>query len=101
MPEHNKYRKYNFFVQRYNAAQKINIVPNCNSITVTNVGDNIAIFDAPDSMILYPGTPGTSLGDSRTIGGNEGEVLDRKQINLGFTTVSAGQLVEVIQKYYV
>ena len=75
---------------------------NCNSIMFTNTGDNQANVDGPDGMVLYAGTPGSILGDSRTIGGNEGEILAKKAIRLSFAAPqTAGQLVEVVQKYYV
>ena len=42
----------------------------CNGFTATNTGDNIVTVNG---AILYPGVPGTSLGDSRSFGGNENE----------------------------
>jgi len=92
------YYKYNFSVAAYNSTQRVNVDPNCNGFTVTNTGDTIVRIN---DLILYPGVPGTSLGDSRTFGGNFGEryVGD---IRIQFDQpLGANPLVEVIQKFYV
>lgn len=93
-------RKYDFFIRQYNTTGDIPIVENCNAVTFTNIGDNTAVIDGLNGMQIFPGTVGSILGDSRTIGGNEGEILGRKKVNLAFTTTTAGQLVEVVQKFY-
>ncbi len=89
------YRKYNFQVNYYNQSGFVEVTRGCNSITFTNTGqDPVEV----NGMILYPGTPGTQLGDSRTIGGNEGEIFVGR-ITVTFQTVVAPQL-EIIQKFY-
>jgi hypothetical protein len=61
----------------------------------TNTGVDIVRVNG---AILYPGIPGISLGDSRTFGGNEGEIY------CGNIIVSFASLVtpeiEIIQKFY-
>ena len=90
--------RYNYQVNVYTQTQRVEVVQSCNSITITNIGDTIATVDG---MILYPGTPGTSLGDSRTIGGNQAEILHKKEIVLQFDVpVGASPKIEIIQKFY-
>lgn len=68
----------------------------CNGFTVTNVGDdNVTVND----QILYPGTIGSILGDSRTYGGNRGEIYVGR-IKVSFAGVGANPNVEIVQKVY-
>lgn len=90
--------KYDFQVNTYQTTQRVEVARNCNGITFTNIGDTIVTVEG---MVLYPGTVGTILGDSRTIGGNEGEILHKKQIVVTFATGGAAPNIEIIQKYYV
>jgi hypothetical protein len=92
------YYKYNFSVAVYNTTQRVNVDADCNGFTVTNIGDTIVTVNG---CILNPGVPGTSLGDSRTFGGNFGEryVGD---IRISFSVpLGVAPSVEVIQKFYV
>lgn len=91
------YTEFDFDVQDYVNGQRIAIFKNCNSITITNTGTATAVVD---NITLYPGTVGTSLGDSVTIGGNQNEILTRKSIRLSFPAPAAGQKISIIQKYY-
>lgn len=89
---------FNYTVNTYAQTARIEVEKYCNAITFTNTGDTIARVDG---MVLYPGTPGTSLGDSRTIGGNLGEILHKKEIVLQFDNpAGANPQVEIIQKFY-
>lgn len=90
--------KYDYLVNLYNETQRVEVLPNCASITFTNTGDTVCRVDG---MILYPGTPGASLGDSRTIGGNEGEILNKIQVVLSFNTGGANPQIEIIQRILV
>ena len=90
-------RKYDFVLNVYRSTQNVEVHRNCNAVTITNTGDTICTVEG---MILYPGTPGTSLGDSRTIGGNEGEILSKKQLVVSFNVGGTNPAVEIIQKYY-
>lgn len=94
------YQPYNFTVSNYYQSGRITVERWCNGITITNLGDAPA---SVNGMILYPSaTPGTALGDSRSIGGNEGEIF-KGNLNLSFD-LSGGAVspqVEIIQKFYV
>jgi hypothetical protein len=69
---------------------------NCNGFTIINTG---AVIARINGQILYPGTPGTSNGDSITIGGNAGEIfLGNVQV---IFDAGAGAEVMVTQKYYI
>jgi hypothetical protein len=90
--------KFDYFVNNYFSTQRIEIIPYCNGITFTNLGDTTITVDG---MVLYPGTIGSIIGDSRTIGGNEGEILAKKQITITFPVGGLNPNLEVIQKIYV
>lgn len=94
-----KFLKYNWFTNTYDSSQQISILENCNSLSITNTGDDTVIING--TKILYPGTVGTSLGDSFTIGGNQGEVLDEKRITIAFAGVGVAPKVSIDQKVYV
>lgn len=93
-----KFLKFDTITQTYNASGKISVVRNCNGITVTNLGDEAVTVD---DRILYPGTPGSILGDSYTIGGNGGEIYNKRILNIYFAGGGVNPKVEVTQKYYV
>lgn len=69
----------------------------CNGFTVTNIGTTIVTVD---QEIYYPGVPGVSLGDSRTFGGNLGEIYRGGPIQVSFAA-GAGSQISIIQKVYV
>lgn len=69
---------------------------NCNGFTVVNTGDSIAIVNG---FILYPGTVGTSIGDSISFGGNAGEIY-MGTIDYSFPTPGADPQITVSQKVY-
>ncbi len=81
--------------QEYGPGKAIARVQNCNGFTVTNVGDTTVTVNG---RILYPGVPGTSIGDSVSIGGNRGEIYTGN-INIKFGA-GATPLVLVEQKFY-
>lgn len=92
---------YNIAVNFYNQANQgfINIMPNCNSITITNLGDTIATING---IILFPSpTPATDAGDSVEISGNELDVY-KGNIKLAFNfPVGANPQVQIVQQFYV
>jgi len=51
------------------ASPQIKPLPGCYAFMATNIGDTIVTVN---DEILYPGVPGTSVGDSITIGGHYG-----------------------------
>lgn len=54
-----------------NAGSGVEVPKDCFSIQYTNVGTAIAKVN---NQVIYPGVPGTSLGDSRSMSAHEGEV---------------------------
>ena len=91
------YRKYNFTVQILQKSDWYNVEKLCNGFTVTNIGDTICLVN---DQTFYPGVPGVSLGDSRTYGGNEGE-LYKGVIKVAFQQpLGANPQIELIQKVY-
>lgn len=94
-----QYRRYNFTTNNYALPGDIPRERYCNGFTVTNIGDTpLKINDA----ILFPSaTPATVQGDSKSFGGNEGEIYIGK-LSLSFLQpVLANPLCEIIQKYYI
>jgi len=89
-------RKFDIITQIYNRSGQYEVVDNCNGLTVTNVGADTVIVDG---RTLYPGTVGSIQGDSFTIGGNEGEIYNKRTIVIAFQA-AVGPAVEVTQKYY-
>jgi len=90
-----QFQKYNISVVTINKSGFVNVMENCNSWMVTNTGADIVEVN---DMILYPGTVGTSLGDAKTIGGNENEVY-AGNIKVSFRTL-VNPAVEIVQKAY-
>lgn len=91
-------RKYNISVGTYYASQFVRVVQHCNGYMVRNIGTSTVTVQG---MILYPGVPGTSIGDSVTIGGNRDEIYSGNIIVSFPVPAVAGQLVEITQKYYI
>lgn len=89
-------RKFNLSTKNVTASGSITMERGCNTATFINTGDNIVTVN---DVVLYPGTPGTSVGDSFTFGGNQDEVF-AGFIKVAFQSVSAGQQLTIIQKYY-
>jgi hypothetical protein len=91
--------KYNISVATYNQSGFIDVIENCNGFTFTNLGDTIAEVNG---MVVFPSaTPATDLGDSRSIGGNQGEIYSGN-IKLSFRApVGAAPLIEIAQKFFV
>lgn len=89
--------QFNWFVNITRQSEQVEVLEFCNSISFTNTGDAIATVNG---KLLYPGTIGTILGDSFTIGGNAGEILKERRINISFQA-GANPAVEVIQKIYI
>lgn len=95
-------RTYDDITQNYSRSGQYEIQAECNSFLVTNIGgDAVEVND----KLLLPGVAGqlstTSnvLGDSFSLGGNEGEVYGKKTFTVKFLS-SVAPLIEVTQKYY-
>jgi len=76
----------------------------CNSILVTNIGGDVVLVN---EKLLLPGTlnqlstTSNILGDSFSLGGNEGEVYDKRTIIVKFLGTGTNPLVEITQKYFI
>lgn len=66
----------------------------CNGLTAVNLGTTTMYVN---NIPLYPGTPGTSRGESYTYGGNEGEVFCGR-VDIAFDTGEGNGLI--LQKIY-
>lgn len=75
----------------------IEIMPNCNSITIINIGTTQATVNY--FIPLNAGVPGTSNGESFTFGGNRLEIFNGR-LDIAFPGTGAGNVV-VIQKIYI
>jgi len=89
------FQPYNISVSLITLSGFVPVMENCNSLMFTNTGADIVEVNG---MVLYPGTVGTTLGDSKTIGGNAGEIYTGN-IKVTFRTVVNPQL-EIVQKSF-
>lgn len=97
MNNHTHYRKYTTTTQVIQKSNWYDVQRLCNGFTVTNIGDTIFLFN---DQIFYPGVPGTSLGDSRSYGGNEGEIYSGP-LKVSFQLpLGANPQLELVQKVY-
>lgn len=92
----NKFQKYTVTTQIVQTSDWYTPDRYCNGFTVTNIGNTIVRFN---DQIFYPGVPGTSLGDSRSYGGNENEIYNG-QFKVQFDAGTQPQL-EIVQKVYI
>lgn len=93
---HKEKQPYNITVQLYNLSQIIPVVRGCTGFMFTNVGDDAATING---MSIFPGTIGTVLGDSRSIGAHKNDVY-KGIIKLSFAGVGANPSVEIVQVFY-
>lgn len=89
-------RHYNIFTQVYTQSGQIEVVENCNGYTATNIGADIVTING---QVLFPGTVGSILGDSVSVGGNEGEIY-KGRLDIAFAAITNPQL-QIVQKYYI
>lgn len=81
----------------YTTGGFITRIENCNGFIATNTGDDPVMVN---DRILYPGVPGTSNGDSVSIGGNFGE-LYFGNIKVSFSGIGVTPQVTIEQKFYI
>ena len=92
------FRAWNQSVSTYNQAQAVPLMENVFAYMFTNLGDTAAFVNG---MLILPGVPGTSLGDSRTMAGHWMD-LYKGTLNLAFQIpVGVAPLVEIVQFFYV
>jgi hypothetical protein len=102
MEQHEKYccgfLRYNTTgAVTYNSGTIVKRVGNCNGYIAINTGnDPVTVADT----ILYPGVPGTSNGDSKTVGGNAGEIF-LGNIRIVFSGIGNAPAVTIEQKFYI
>lgn len=85
---------YNFNGQVYSQNGLVTLDLTCNGINFVNIGDTVAEVNG---IPLSPPAAGERVGDSYSVGGNRGEILQGR-IMINFAT-NAGRLL-VVQKYY-
>ena len=97
--ERKDFLEYDLQTLTYQLSGWYDVSRNCNGFAVTNVGD---VDCKVNDQIFYAGVPGTSLGDSRTYGGNRGELYKGK-IKVAFASppVGVAPSIEIVQKVYV
>jgi hypothetical protein len=88
---------YNSNTRIYNRSGAIVRDPGTFAFMVTNTGDRIAVVNG---MTLYPGTPGSVLGDSRTIATAFEGYEYVGNITLSFTGAGTAPAVEVVTLFY-
>ena len=72
-------------------------VPNCAGFMFTNIGDNAVTLNG---MVVFPGTIGSILGDSRTISMQEGEEYVGN-LDVAFAIPNTAlQALEIVQIFY-
>ncbi len=83
----------------YTTGQTVPRVDNCNGFIAKNIGDTIAFIN---DDILYPAPGPGASGESKTVGGNLGEIY-LGQIKLRFDAIAPGTnpAVSIEQKFYI
>jgi hypothetical protein len=92
--------EFDWSVQPYVEAREIEVSPNCNSIMVVNTSGVGGAILAVNNFPINPALVAGANGEPFVIGGNRGEVIQRKQINV--TRIGGGAAIQyfVIQKFY-
>lgn len=83
--------------QSYTFNQRVARVDNCNGWVARNMGDDPVRVNG---HLLYPGTVGTSAGESYTEGGNLGEIF-MGYLEIQFEGTGADPRVDIAQKFYI
>ena len=92
------YTFYDMMPQVYAKSGWFDVPRLTNGFMVTNTGDTIVKVN---DQVFYPGVPGISLGDSKSFGGNQGEVYAGR-LKVSFQTpIGAAPQIEVTYKVYV
>jgi hypothetical protein len=88
---------WNMTGNTYDRSGQIDVVDGCFAFMFTNVGDTNATVNG---MVVFPGTPGSVLGDSRSAAGQLLS-LYKGNITLAFATpLGAAPLVEIVQLFF-
>ena len=89
---------FDFTVQFYREPTDVEVSKNCNAFFIVNLSPVGGSIVTVNNYPLNPALVAGAAGEVFVMGGNRGEIVGRKQINLGFST-GVG-LVAVIQKFY-
>lgn len=92
-------RKFDTVAEIITGSKQLDVFPDCNAISFTNIGDTQVKID---EVVLNPSaTPATVLGDSYTIAGHKDELYNKKSLQIIFV-VPVGVLprLQVVQKFY-
>jgi hypothetical protein len=93
--------EYDFTIQPYIQETTVEISAFCNTLMAINVGavgSPVATINGfPINAPLAAGTNGEAF----VLGGNQGEIIKRKTIDLAFPAGIVGVRVLIVQKFYV
>jgi hypothetical protein len=90
--------EFDFTIQFYSVPTDVEISKNCNAFFVVNLSGVGGTIVTVNNYPLNPALVAGSAGEVFVMGGNRGETVARRQLNIGMAT-GVG-LVAVIQKYY-
>lgn len=90
-------RPWNFSVDSYYVSQTMTYLPGATGFMFTNTGDTIVQVN---NKILYPGVPGTRLGDAFSVAAHKNDAY-KGIIKIAFQApLGAAPAIEVVQVYY-
>lgn len=89
-------RRYNIQVSGYSQSKPVIVTKGCAGYKATNTG---AVIVRVNGEILYPGVPGTRLGDSTSVLLHEND-LYAGNIDVSFDA-GAGAAVVIVQIFYI
>lgn len=90
-------KKFNMQARIYTTSKLATVDPGTFAFMFTNTGNRIARVN---NMIVYPGTVGSILGDSRSVASPNGDVY-AGNIQITFEGAGNNPLLEVVTLYYV
>jgi hypothetical protein len=93
--------EYDFTIQPYTGPETIEIASNCNTFMAINVGAVGSPVATINGFPINPPLAAATNGEAFVIGGNVGEIIKRKTIDLAFPAGIAGVRVLIVQKFYV
>jgi hypothetical protein len=93
--------EYDFTIQVYSEPETIEISSNCNTFMAINVAAVGGPLATVNGFPINPPLAAGTNGEAFIIGGNLGEIIKRKTIDLAFPAGFVGARVIVVQKFYV
>lgn len=92
--------EFDFSIQVYTVAKEIEISKDCNAVLVINNSGLGGAILAVNNFPINPALVAGANGEPFVIGGNRGEIISRKQINVSVIGGGANVLYHVVQKFY-